>query len=730
MRRFFVFPQGETMTTTQTKPDLNLRQRAEERAKKELFSSQEPISHEKMQRMLHELLVHQIELQMQNEELHLTLVELAENKVHLEKVLDEYEANLRLLKEREAHFRLLTENVSDVVWKMDSNFHVTYISPADERLRGYKAEEVVGGHVFDQMTEESIAVISEKTRQRIEAEQRGIQTNQLSFEVQQRCKDGSLVWTEILSTAERNAEGEIIGYHGISRNINERKRIEEAVKMSERFLQSTLDALSAHIALLDDNGVILLVNKAWRNFAYQNGLPAEGVSEGTNYLHICNMSSEGNAVEAEPFIEGIKMVLTGEKDFFYMEYPCHAPHEKRWFAGRVTPFQGEGARRVVIAHENITERKLAQEMLEESHRQLEAISITDGLTGIANRRHFDEVLVEENARHARSGAKLSLIMLDIDFFKAYNDSYGHVEGDKCIQRIAQVIADCANRPADLVARYGGEEFVCILPETDSIGAVVIAEKIRKGISALKIPHIGSINADHVTASLGVVTTHCDADKSVSEIIVMADNLLYEAKNSGRDSVQFSDLSNAVLASSKCIGGNLVQLTWKESFYSGNHLIDQQHESLLLTSNELLEAILRSQPHEEKASLLARLLNEVSQHFHDEEFILKTIAFPGIVEHRAEHSKLLEKGLELSGRFNNCDLSLGDVFQFIALDVVMGHIIGTDMEYFSFTVDCPDATTAITDVKLEKASGTILIAESSALSTAIPKSGELSPELST
>ena len=730
MRRFFVFPQGETMTTTQTKTDLNLRQRAEERAKKELFSSQEPISHEEMQRMLHELLVHQIELQMQNEELHLTLVELAENKIHLEKVLDEYEASLRLLKESEAHFRLLTENVSDVVWKMDSNFHVTYISPADERLRGYKAEEVVGGHVFDQMTEESIAVISEKTRQRIEAEQRGIQTNQLSFEVQQRCKDDSLVWTEILSTAERNAEGEIIGYHGISRNINERKRIEEAVKLSELFLQSTLDGLSAHIALLDDNGVILLVNKAWRDFAYQNGLSPEVVSEGTNYLQICNMSSGGYAEEAEPFAEGIKMVLTGEKDFFYMEYPCHTPHEKRWFAGRITPFQGEGARRVVIAHENITERKLAQEMLEESHRQLEAISITDGLTGIANRRHFDEVLVEENARHARSGAKLSLIMLDIDFFKAYNDSYGHVEGDKCIQRIAQVIADCANRPADLVARYGGEEFVCILPETDSIGAVVIAEKIRKGISALKIPHIGSINADHVTASLGVVTTHCDADKSVSEIIVMADNLLYGAKNSGRNNVQFSDLSNAVLASSKCIGGNLVQLTWKESFCSGNHLIDQQHESLLLTSNELLEAILRSQPHEEKASLLARLLNEVSQHFHDEEFILKTIAFPGIVEHRAEHSKLLEKGLELSGRFNNCDLLLGDVFQFIALDVVMGHIIGTDMEYFSFTVDCPDATTAITDVKLEKASGTILIAESSALSTAIPKSGELSPELST
>ena len=448
--------------------------------------------------------------------------------------------------------------------------------------------------------------------------------------------------------------------------------------------------MSAHIALLDDDGVILLVNKAWRDFAYQNGLSPEVVSEGTNYLQICNMSSGGDAEEAEPFAEGIKMVLTREKDFFYMEYPCHVPHEKRWFAGRVTPFQGEGARRVVIAHENITERKLAQEMLEESHRQLEAISITDCLTGIANRRHFDEVLDEENARHARSGAKLSLIMLDIDFFKAYNDSYGHVEGDKCIQRIAKVMTDCANRPADLVSRYGGEEFVCILPETDSNGAVVIAEKIRKGISALKIPHIGSINADHVTASLGVVTTHCDASKSVSEIVVKADNLLYGAKNSGRNNVQFSDLSNAVLASSKYIGGNLVQLTWKESFCSGNHLIDQQHESLFRTSNELLEAILQSQPEEEITSLLARLMKEVSQHFHDEESILKKITFPGIVEHNAEHSKLLAKGLELSRGFNDSEHSLGYLFQFLVLDVVMGHLLKSDIEYFSFTIDVPDA----------------------------------------
>ncbi len=147
------------MTTAQTKTDLNLRQRAEEKAKKELFSSQDPLSREEMQRTLHELQVHQIELEMQNEELHLTLIELGEKKVHLEKVINEYKTSQKLLEEREAHFRLLTENVSDVIWKLDSNYHVTYISPADERLRGYKVDEIVGHHVFDLMTEQGVAII-------------------------------------------------------------------------------------------------------------------------------------------------------------------------------------------------------------------------------------------------------------------------------------------------------------------------------------------------------------------------------------------------------------------------------------------------------------------------------------------------------------------------------------------------------------------------------------------
>ncbi|MDH3394008.1 MAG: diguanylate cyclase [Desulfobulbaceae bacterium] len=191
---------------------------------------------------------------------------------------------------------------------------------------------------------------------------------------------------------------------------------------------------------------------------------------------------------------------------------------------------------IVESFQEITKRKLAEEALAESNRKLEALSNTDGLTGIANRRLFDDVLRKEYGRHTRSEKKLSLILLDIDYFKLFNDCYGHIRGDECLQQIAKVIANCTSRPSDLAARYGGEEFACILPETDRIGAVNVAEKIRGGILALAVPHKGSKINKHVTASFGVLTIKCTMDRKPTETITQVDKLLYRAKSSGRNRV--------------------------------------------------------------------------------------------------------------------------------------------------------------------------------------------------
>ena len=148
-------------------------------------------------------------------------------------------------------------------------------------------------------------------------------------------------------------------------------RQEEALRSEDH--QRTLDSLSAHIAIIDETGAIVAVNKAWRDFARANGVAAQDYAEGANYLRACDSAAGAYSEEAAPFAEGIRSVLSGERDEFELEYPCHSPSERRWYIGRVTQFAADGPPRAVVSHENITERKLTEERLYESERQFRAL---------------------------------------------------------------------------------------------------------------------------------------------------------------------------------------------------------------------------------------------------------------------------------------------------------------------------------------------------------------------
>jgi diguanylate cyclase (GGDEF)-like protein len=185
---------------------------------------------------------------------------------------------------------------------------------------------------------------------------------------------------------------------------------------------------------------------------------------------------------------------------------------------------------------DINERKQMELLLEESNRRLTELSNTDSLTGIANRRYFDATLEHEYYRLRRSNSKLSVILLDVDHFKAYNDYYGHVMGDECLRQIGRVLASCVSRSVDLAARYGGEEFACILPDTDIDPAVKIAGKIRQKIEDMKIEHKNSSASEYVTASLGVTTVQYAEDRTPADTITTVDKLLYKAKVSGRNTI--------------------------------------------------------------------------------------------------------------------------------------------------------------------------------------------------
>ncbi|SCM79069.1 Response regulator, contains GGDEF domain [uncultured Sporomusa sp.] len=180
------------------------------------------------------------------------------------------------------------------------------------------------------------------------------------------------------------------------------------------------------------------------------------------------------------------------------------------------------------------------EELENANRELSRLSSLDGLTGIANRRHFEQIYDMEWRRAARTGSELSVLFLDLDFFKYYNDTYGHQEGDDCLKQVAAAAGRVLKRPGDLLARYGGEEFVVILPETSIAGAVEVAEAIRQAIERCNIPHSASPVAAHVTVSVGVAGGRVTQEDKPSDFIARADKALYEAKHSGRNRVKVAD----------------------------------------------------------------------------------------------------------------------------------------------------------------------------------------------
>lgn len=172
----------------------------------------------------------------------------------------------------------------------------------------------------------------------------------------------------------------------------------------------------------------------------------------------------------------------------------------------------------------------------EAESELLQLARIDPLTGIANRRHLDTVLTHEWQRAQRSGLPISMLVLDIDHFKLYNDHFGHPAGDRCLQQIAQVLQNAARRPTDLAARIGGEEFVLLFADTEQAAALLLAEKVRADIAQLQLPHPRSGTASFVTASIGVATLGA-AERDVSELFLVADQALYRAKSLGRNRVE-------------------------------------------------------------------------------------------------------------------------------------------------------------------------------------------------
>jgi diguanylate cyclase (GGDEF)-like protein len=291
--------------------------------------------------------------------------------------------------------------------------------------------------------------------------------------------------------------------------------------------KSVFHSLEDQIALIDQAGNILEINLAWQNFGVENGLPSGYTCMGQNYLlTLSDAAAAGDCLACEAS-KGIADVLAGKLPFFYFEYPCHSLNEKRWFTMRVAALQGDESRGLfVISHHNVTQRKLAEEWAEE-------LAMQDPLTGLSNRRAFRQFLNREIRSSIRSRTPVGLALIDVDFFKNYNDEFGHAAGDQCLSNVGQILLAHARRPCDLAARIGGDEFVLILGNTRLEMVKEIAESILKGINGLKLVFN---ETKQVTASIGFISVVPDENLNEDFLVEEADKALYRAKSAGRNQV--------------------------------------------------------------------------------------------------------------------------------------------------------------------------------------------------
>ncbi|MBP9806294.1 MAG: diguanylate cyclase [Candidatus Accumulibacter sp.] len=308
---------------------------------------------------------------------------------------------------------------------------------------------------------------------------------------------------------------------------------------------------------------------------------------------------------------------------------------------------------------------------------------TDKLTGTWNRRRLEECVHYEMDRRNRYGHPLSMLIIDIDFFKVVNDQNGHATGDQVLQTLATLLRGRL-RGSDTLARWGGEEFVVLCPNSRRSNAAMLAERLRKDVATAMFPVVGLL-----TVSIGVA--ECEPRESWQQWFERADEALYRAKRSGRNQVQLAAKARGPDAAEEYIVANFVQLVWRSAYESGDERIDHGHRQLFADANELLSAILSGETPDSVGKIVDSLMDDVVQHFRDEEAVIGTAGFPAAVEHIVLHRELVDKASRLVDDYRAGKQGIGDVFQFLAYDLVTKHMLGADRQFFAYVrPDVPPA----------------------------------------
>ena len=447
-----------------------------------------------------------------------TDITIIEQSAQLAAIAIERSEGAQRLRDSEEHYRLLTEGVSDVVWRQDRHNVFTYISPADERMRGFSASEVVGHHVFELLTDESIETTKTISAGRASANSQDIAGNTLTFVLEQKCKWGGTVWTEVRSTAERDANGTITGYRGTSRDISERRKTETQLQLAA----SVFTHAQEGILITAPDGSILDVNAAFTGIT---GYSREEVLGANPRI----LSSGRNGPE---FYTTMFALLQDQGHWEGEIWNRRKNGEVYVQNETISAVRGNNGRlqHYVSLFSDITSLKEQQARLEHSAH-------FDALTDLPNRVLLMDRLHQGMVQALRRSEPLALVFLDLDGFKAINDQHGHALGDELLKALAQRMRSVL-RDGDTLARLGGDEFVAVLVDLPDTGASLPLLQRLLHAAAEPVP-LGERQVQ-VSVSMGVTYYPQAGEADAALLLHQGDQAMYLAKMAGKNRFHLFD----------------------------------------------------------------------------------------------------------------------------------------------------------------------------------------------
>jgi len=431
------------------------------------------------------------------------------------------------LKEIE-YYRIMAENLTDMISAHKPDGECIYVSPFINEVLGYSQMEMIGTSSYDYIHPKDIEAVMKWYMNTLHNE------NVYKMEYRMKRKDGTYIWVETSMKRILDNNNFVKELIAVTRDISKNKEIQKEVLMSNARFSTLINSMDDVVFTIDKE---LNYSGLFGKWYTKIGLTEEKVV-GKNIREV--FPDESHKIHEESAIKALKgehvvynwSLIANNKYLFYQISLSPMENSKGEIIG------------VVAIGRDITKKVIIENELKISNEKLKKLSFLDGLTNIPNRRYFDEYIARKWENVSEASVDFSMIMIDVDYFKAFNDTYGHIKGDECLKVISKEIKNCLRKPEDLICRYGGEEFAIVLPETSAKEAEIIAHRIRSKVEGLKITNNNSPINPYITVSIGFATMKPSKNTLYKTLISNADKALYKAKEKGRNRIEiFCDAIN-------------------------------------------------------------------------------------------------------------------------------------------------------------------------------------------